>query len=161
MLTHIRNNAKFLKLIFFILPISVWAETFENIFLDNMRNVHVMTQAGKDIQLIDTNNAINPKLSPDGKTAAWLINFSQNAEENLANELVIYRKGKKRSVQCEPLIRDYWFWKKGSYIAIDCGGTHFAGKEILYNANTLKKISEFNQLEVPMEKRPAWSNLSD
>ena len=75
-----------------------------------------------------------------------------------SEELVIYQSGKISSLECHPFIRDYWFRKNGSQIAIDCGGRHFAGTETLYDIKTARKISSFYEGDVPLEKRPDWSN---
>jgi len=75
-----------------------------------------------------------------------------------SEELAIYHRGKITSIKCSPFIRDYWFWKNGRQVAIDCGGRHFAGREILYDIENLKEISSFDQNKVLLEKRPDWSN---
>jgi hypothetical protein len=49
----------------------------------------------------------------------------------------------------------------GNRIAIDCGGLHFAGREILYDVKTLKELDSFDQMTVPTNKRPTWSLSSD
>ena len=58
-------------------------------------------------------------------------------------------------------IREFWFWKDGSRIAIDCGGSHFAGRELLYDSATLKQLDSFDQAVVPLGKRPEWSSSRD
>jgi hypothetical protein len=50
---------------------------------------------------------------------------------------------------------------KGKRIGIDCGGTHFAGREILYDVKTLKQIDAFDQADVSTNKRPEWSASRD
>ncbi|NVM78192.1 hypothetical protein FHW83_004016 [Duganella sp. SG902] len=87
--------------------------------------------------------------SPDGKSAAWQVKD---------DEIRLYRNGETRSLKCGPFIREFWFWKDGSQIAIDCGGSHFAGREILYDSATLKQLDSFDQAVVPLEKRPEWSS---
>jgi hypothetical protein len=152
----------------FILTVAVCSQThaasLKQAYLDNTQNVHVVTSTGKDLQVTTTGHRTNIKLSSDGETAAWLVNQTQVAEgetEPAASELVIYRHGQTHSIKCEPFIRDYWFWKKDSRVAIDCGGNHFAGREILYDINSLKKLASFEQAIVPVEKRPTWSASSD
>ncbi len=58
------------------------------------------------------------------------------------------------------IICGYWFWKKGTHVATDCGGIHFAGIETLYDVNTLKEVDSFDQAQVPVEKRPEWSTAA-
>ncbi|MCB4359479.1 hypothetical protein [Quatrionicoccus australiensis] len=154
--------------IYYLLAISTkcFAEppSFSKIYLDNNKNVHAITLRGKNIKLTQHGRGGNATLSPDGKTAAWLVNNTWTTPENIlpnASELRIYYNGKVRSIRCEPFIRDYWFWQKGKSIAIDCGSLHFAGTEILYSVATIKEIDRFNQAEIIPEERPRWSISSD
>jgi hypothetical protein len=104
------------------------------------------------------------KLAPDNETVAWLALNTWKAEGDGrpgSEELVIYRNGKLASIKCTPFIRDYWFWQNGSQIAIDCGGRHFAGRELLYDTRTLRELASFDQAEVQLEKRPDWSNSDE
>jgi hypothetical protein len=134
------------------------------VYLDNSQNVHIVTSSGKDLKLTTTGHRAKPKLAPDGKTAAWVVNHTWVApgeNEPGSSELEIYRQGKTRSIKCEPFIREFWFWQKGRGVAIDCGGSHFAGHEILYDVRTLKELDSFDQAGIPVDKRPSWSISSD
>jgi hypothetical protein len=142
----------------------VAASGLNRLYIDEAQNVHVVTKAGKDVRVSKGGGATKATLSPDGETAAWLVSPARPAEgeaEAGTSELAIYRSGRMRTIRCEPFIRDYWFWRKGSRVAIDCGGAHFAGREILYDAKTLKRLDSFEQAMVPTDKRPAWSASSD
>lgn len=136
----------------------------KQIYLDDFKNIHVVTLEGRDIQLTTGGHGTMAKLAPGGETAAWIVSetwMGQDEEEAVGSELAVYRNGTIRSIKCEPRIREYWFWMKGNRIAIDCGGSHFAGREILYDVDTLKVLARFEQADVPMEKRPRWSASSD
>ncbi len=137
------------------------AGTWNNIFLDRRGNAHLVTSDGKDIQITKHGKAFNPQLAPDGETAAWLINQTWGDEDPItaSNEVEIYRKGRIRRLGCGPLIRDFWFWKQGTYIAMDCGGLHFAGRDVLYEVRTLKETEVVDQSIVPDDQRPAWANI--
>ncbi len=140
------------------------AEALKSAYVDDGGNVHVVTAAGKDVRVAQGARASNAKLSPDGHSAAWMVMAAAPAQgetEPGSSEVRLYRDGKSRGIKCEPFIRDFWFWKKGSRIAIDCGGSHFAGREILYDAKSLKLLESFDQADVPVEKRPDWSSSSD
>lgn len=126
--------------------------------------MHVVTSTGKDIKVTTGGHRAQPTLSPAGEVAAWLVLNKGDATEKKdsgVSELEIYRLKQIRSIKCEPFIRDYWFYQKGSRIAIDCGGSHVAGREILYDVKTLKEIDSFDQLRTPPEKRPSWSMTGD
>jgi hypothetical protein len=127
------------------------AGVLADVHVDEAGRVHLLTSAGKHLRLAGP--AANAQLAPDGDSAAWIVPG--------AGELRLYRHGKTRAIKCEPVIRDFWFWKNGSRIAIDCGGSHFAGREILYDSATLKQLESFDQATVPTEKRPEWSSSSD
>lgn len=45
-------------------------------------------------------------------------------------------------------------------IGIDCGGLHFAGREILYDTATLKQVDSVDEATVPVKERPDWSYSS-
>ncbi|MEW6759590.1 MAG: hypothetical protein AB1437_02090 [Pseudomonadota bacterium] len=137
------------------------AETLRKVYLDQQKNVHLITDSGNHRRVTDGKNATMPKLAPDNETVAWLVLNAWKAEGDDrpgSEELVIYRNGKRTAIRCTPFIRDYWFWSGGKQIAIDCGGRRFAGQEILYDVETLKELASFDQADVPLEKRPDWSS---
>ncbi|MFC3460559.1 hypothetical protein [Massilia haematophila] len=140
------------------------AEALKRVYLDKKNNVHLQTKQGRDRQVTRKGSASMLKLAPDNETVAWLVLNTWTAEGDDkpgSEELVIYRNGKSASIKCGPFIRDYWFWQNGNQVAIDCGGRRFAGREILYDVKTLKKLETIDQAEVPIDKRPEWSNSSD
>lgn len=130
-------------------------------YIDEAKNVHVVTAAGKDLQLTSDQQAKNVRLSANGESAAWLVVPSATTDDGEGSEeLRLFHHGRTRSIKCEPVIRDYWFWKQGTHIAIDCGGSHFAGREILYEVRSMKKVASFDQAELPADRRPKWSASS-
>lgn len=130
-------------------------------YADKARNVHVVTASGKDIRLTKDRRADDVRLAPDGESASWLelAYFAADGRE-WPTELHVYHGGRTRSTKCGLIIREYWFWKNGTHVAIDCGGLHFAGLETLYEVRTMKEVDSFDQAEVPVEKRPEWSTAA-
>lgn len=146
------------------LSLHAQAAALKDVALDASGNIRLVTANGKALSIANDGKAAAPQLSPDGESAAWLYMGEPPAQgESVwgSSELRIYRDGKTRAIQCAPFIREFWYWKKGSRIAIDCGGSHFAGREILYDAKSLKQLESFDQADVPVEKRPEWSSSSD
>jgi hypothetical protein len=142
----------------------IGAANLTQIYRDGARNIDVVTLEGLDIQLTTAGRGTRAKLLPYGETAAWIVSATGTGQDKMdavGSELAVYRKGTVRSIKCEPLIREYRFWQKGNRIAIDCGGSHFAGREILFDVATLKTLASFEQADVPTEKRPRWSASSD
>lgn len=140
------------------------AETLKQAYLDDSQHVHLVTAAGKEVKIDSIGFGGEVKLSPAGDSAAWLVRHGaagDEASEAGSDELAIYRNGKVRSIKCQPFIREYWYWRQGSRIAIDCGGAHFAGREILYDSKTLKQLETFDQATVPTGQRPTWSSSGD
>lgn len=140
------------------------AESLKGVYIDHDNNVHVLTKEGKNRKVTHQRNACELKLAGDGRTAAWLIlNTLKVDSDDIpgSQELIIYRDGKSASIKCTPFIRDYWFWRDGSQIVIDCGGRHFAGREILYDTGTLKELGIYDRTKLPIEKRPDWSSGDD
>lgn len=136
------------------------AGTWSRIFLDERGNVHLVQADGKEVRVSKNGKALNPKLAPDGETAAWLVGgkWSDGEQAADANELAVYRHGRIRKIQCDPLIRDFWFWRDGAYVALDCGGRHFAGRNVLYDLKTFRQIESVDQATVPVDQRPEWTN---
>jgi len=73
------------------------------------------------------------------------------------SNLKLYYEGKIRTIPGGPLVRDFWFVDDGTKIAVDIGGLHFAGTEILYSVGTGERLDEVKQWGTPYEKRPQWS----
>lgn len=147
------------------LPIpEAMGETIKKAYLDRQKNVHVITTAGKDRKLTSKGNVGSLKIAADNRTIGWLVLNTWTAEGDDgpgSEELTIYRDGNLSSVKCGPFIRDYWFWEHGAQVVIDCGGRHFAGREILYDTQTLKEVASLDQAKIPLEKRPNWALGSD
>ncbi len=133
-------------------------------YADKARNVHVVTASGKDLKLTTDRRAEDVRLSPDGEVATWLVIplVASVDGKKWPSVLRVYYRGRVRSIDCESaIIREYWFWKQGTHIATDCGGTHFSGIETLYEVRTMKEVDSFDQAEVPVEKRPEWSTVRE
>jgi len=129
-------------------------------YADKAKNVHVVTASGKNIKLTTDRRADEVRLAPDGESATWLVTprVASIDGEKWPSVLRVDHRGRIRSIDCESaIIREYWFWKRGAYIATDCGGTHFSGIETLYEVRTMKEVDYFDQAEVPVENRPEWS----
>jgi len=127
-------------------------------YADKANNVHIVTAAGKDVRLTSDRRAEDVRLSPDGEIATWLVTPRAAIDgRKWPRELRVYHRGRTGAIKCSGIIREYWFWKQGMYIATDCGGMHFAGIETLYDARSLQPVDRFDQAEVPVDRRPEWS----
>jgi hypothetical protein len=157
-----RNLFNLLLSLLLLISAQASSAKIEKVYLDSQNNVHLLEDRnGKDVKITNDHKASEVSLSLDHRTIAWLIKETEKTDGGVEigpSKLVIYRDGKARTIQCQPFIRGYWFWKKGSQFAIDCGGEHFAGREILYDTGSLKILESFRQAEIPLEKRPDWSN---
>lgn len=116
--------------------------------------IHSVAGNGRDRILLPQSAVANARVSGDGASVAWLAR-SNGAQT--ANKLKLRSHGHTRTISCEPIIRDFWFVEGARRIAIDCGGEHFAGREILYDAETLKELESFDQATLPESARPAWA----
>lgn len=149
-----------LSVVLLALSSNVYSQDIKRAFLDRNHNVHIIDYSGSQHQLTHAGNARSLKLAANN-AVAWLVMNDWVADGDdvpQSQELKIYLKGKTRSIKCGMFIRDHWFWQDGDQIAIDCGGRHFAGWEYLYDIKTLTIIASFDQADVPLEKRPAWSD---
>ena len=132
----------------------------KNVYIDNEKNVHIISAEGRDEKISKSGDAADATLSPDKRSAAWRVLTAWIAEgdtEPGASQLAIYRDGQLRHIKCEPFIRDYWFWMQGRLVAIDCGGRHFAGTQSLYDIDTLRMLESFFQPDIPEDRHPVWS----
>ena len=128
-------------------------------YADKAKNVHVVTASGKNIKLTTDRRADEVRLAPDGESAAWVVlSHISGDKRRWPTELHVYRNGRTRSIKCDGIIREYWFWKEGTHVAIDCGGMHFAGIESLYEVSSMKEVDRLDQAKVPFEQRPEWSS---
>lgn len=133
---------------------------FKSIYIDTTNHVHIVFPDGRDKQISSMGHAAHASLAPDQRSAAWLVLNTGTEEGDAgpgASQLAIYANNRLRHIHCEPFIRDYWFWKGGTQVAIDYGGRHFAGIVIVYDAQTLQKIESVFPADLPEDRRPAWS----
>jgi hypothetical protein len=139
----------------------VGAERIRDACLDSTGNVRIATGLGPHRQVTRHGLAFGLTISPDRGSAAWLIGdpaAQDVGSAHTSNELALFREGRVTSLVCRPVIRNYWFWRGGREIAIDCGGMHFAGYSILYDVRTRTQLASFDQGEVPLAQRPDWAN---
>lgn len=150
----------FWLLAFFLMNAYADDKKLSKIYIDKSKNVHAIDSNGKTVKLTKDGEAIRSALSEDKSTAAWLKQNNWIAEgDRLAgsSRLYVYRNGKTNLIECNPFIREYWFWQGGKQVGIDCGGRHFAGTLSLYDVKTGKEIESFFQSDIPEGQRPAWS----
>lgn len=125
------------------------------------QTVSLIRANGKIITIREKYKIRDLQIASDGMTAAWqLVNTRIDDAAPLVSSdiLVIYRIGKRRTITCGPMIRDFWFWERGRQIAYDCGGLHFGGNNVLLDTATLRAIASFHDHDVPFEERPRWAN---
>lgn len=128
------------------------------------KQVQVLTTAGKTITVRERYPVQDVHVAPDGMAVAWLLEDLTMADapgEKGVSTLVVYSKGKRRTLTCGQLIRQFWFHQQGQQIAYDCGGRHFAGMEVLFDTRTLKELARLYQGDVAHDQRPAWSRSAD
>jgi len=134
----------------------------DSIYLDDRRNVHVVTAAGKDVRLLKEGPFQDPKLAPDGRTIGMLPvsvvdRSGGNGEDpvEVAIAVWIYRGGIVAQ-RFEPggFIRAWNFVGAGDSVAVYSGGLHFAGFYVLYDLPTGE---ERGRAEDPVtEASPDW-----
>ena len=68
----------------------------------------------------------------------------------------VFSDNKIRRLEGESFLRDLLFVERGHKIAIEVGALHGAGRSILYDTKSLKKLDEYDESE-HAEHPPAWS----
>lgn len=142
--------------VFLILTLSsAVAFAGERFRVDDEGAILATSDAGEVI-VAESPTVVVARLSADAHSVAWLPRDAAQPDAE-TNALFMRRDGVTRTIRCEPVIRDFWFVDGARRIAIDCGGRHFAGREILYDTVTLKVLESFDQAKVPSSARPAWA----
>ncbi len=131
---------------------------YSKVYLDDHRNVHAVTAAGRDVSLTKKGRYSDPKLSPDGRTVGFgvLSRLEPHPEEiQVTREISIYREGRTiRRIVPGGFIRSWSFWSGGKQLAIYSGALHFAGFYVLYDVSTGKVLQ---RSEDPVnEQTPDW-----
>jgi hypothetical protein len=134
----------------------------DRLYLDDRRNVHVVTSAGKDVVLTKEGKFRDPKQSPDGRTIGMLVTTkvsrpgAQTYEPiEVADELWIYRGGRV-VLRLDPpaYIRTWDFTKDGNSVATYSGALHFAGFYELYDIESGTRLDR--SADPVTERSPAW-----
>jgi hypothetical protein len=132
------------------------------VYLDDRRNVHVVTSAGRDVRLTKEGRYRGPKQSPDGRTIGMLVttNVSRPGAQTyepieVADELWLYRGGRV-IVRLDPpgYIRAWDFAKDGKSVATYSGALHFAGFYELYDLESGIQLER--STDPVTERSPAW-----
>jgi hypothetical protein len=126
----------------------------DSIYLDDRRNVRVITESGKDVRLVKEGPFREPRLSPDRRLIGMLPVSPVDTVE-VSTEVWIYRGGRV-AWRFEPggFIRAWNFAGAGDSIAIASGGLHFAGFYVLYDLET---GAERDRADDPVtDQSPAW-----
>jgi hypothetical protein len=155
MVLHYRYEKWFLYLMLGLVCARAHSEDVEiqRAYLDKHKNAHVLLKKKKSIQITRQGHCREPEISEDRRTVASICDVSDDH-----NSLTLFRNGKIKVLKGDPFVREFKFVEGGQKIAVDIGGLHFAGVEYLYDVSTMKKLDEFSQSKVPVEKRPSWAN---
>jgi hypothetical protein len=129
-------------------------------YLDRLRRVHVI-DAGNRASLIDGSPAINLVMSPDRNSVAWSVAYKDKDGDVLSDEVRIYRQGRVHNLPCGPAGSDFAFRDGGRRLVLRCASLHFAGRQELYDTNTLQLVASFQEAEIPLERRPGWNIDAD
>lgn len=133
------------------------------VYLDERRNVHVVTSAGKDVRITKDGRYRDPKQSRDGRTIGMLVirHVSRPGAQTyepveVADELWLYRGGRV-FLKLDPsaFVRAWDFAGDGKTVATYSGALHFAGHYELYD---LESGSRLDRVADPVtERSPAWA----
>jgi len=132
------------------------------VYLDERRNVHIVTSANKDVRLTRDGRYRDPKLSPDQRSVGMLVTsmvhrgYGQTYEPiEVAQELCIYRGGRViRRFEPGGFIRAWNFANEGKAVAVYSGALRTAGFYVLYDFETWTVI-EWARDPVT-ERSPQW-----
>ena len=134
-------------------------DAYVRAYLDESRNVHVLTARGDDVLLTKRGRYQDPKVSPNGKAVGVQvlsrIKDARDEEIEVSQSLWIYSGGRiVRRISADGFIRAWGFWKEGEAVAIYSGALHFAGFYALYDLSTGEELERSKD---PVEEgSPDW-----
>lgn len=134
--------------------------TLKRAYLDRLKRVHVV-DASNRASLIDGSPAISLVMAPDRNSVAWSVAYKGKDGDVLSDEVRIYRQGRVHRLPCGPAASDFAFRDGGRRLALRCASLHFAGRQELYDTNTLQVVASFQEAETPLGQRPAWNIDAD
>jgi hypothetical protein len=129
------------------------------LYLDEHRDVHVVTVDSESVRVTFDGRSGDPKLSPDQHTVGMLVveevdNGSGQTVE-VSSELRLLRGGAfVRRFEPGGFIRDWAFVRNGQAVAVYSGGLHFAGFYVLYDAATGEQLDY--AADPPTASSPDW-----
>lgn len=123
----------------------------EKAYLNERKNVIVVTASGKLIQITNVGKCDDPEISQDQITVA------AQCDGRDGSSVWLFRNGRAKQIKGDPYIRGFRFIDGGAKIAVNKGGLHFAGREYLYDVSTLKVLDQFSEADTPPEKVPPWA----
>jgi hypothetical protein len=121
-------------------------------YINQRGNVVVVATNGRETVVTSKGGCERIEVAKDHRTVAW------SKPTKRGSAVFLYRDGVVKKIEGDPFIGGFWFVDGGRWIAIESGGMHFAGWELLYDVATLKRLAEFNQSTTPATNRPYWSS---
>jgi hypothetical protein len=134
--------------------------TLKRAYLDRLRRVHVI-DASNRTSLIDGSPAFDVVMAPDHNSVAWSVAYKDNDGNAISYEVRIYRLGRVHTFPCGPAVSDFAFRDGGRRLVLRCASLHFAGRQELYDTNSLHLVDSLQEAKTPLEQRPDWNIDAD
>ena len=129
------------------------------VYLDERRDVHVVTVDSESVRVTFDGRSRDPKLSPDERTVGMLVveavDDGSGQTVEVSSELRLLRGGGfLRRFEPGGFIRDWAFVRSGQAVAVHSGGLHFAGFYVLYDVSTGEQLEY--AADPATESSPDW-----
>ena len=129
------------------------------VYLDEHRDVHVVTVDSDSVRVTFDGRSREPKLNPDGYTVGMLVVESVDDGSGqtieVASKLRLLRGGGfTRLLEPGGFIRGWAFVRTGQAVAVYSGPLHFAGFYVLYSVATGEQLEY--AADPPTASSPDW-----
>jgi hypothetical protein len=129
------------------------------VYLDERRDVHVVTVDSDSVRVTYDGRSRDPKLSPDGYTVGMLVVESVDDGSGqtieVASKLRLLRGGGfVRQLEPGGFIRGWAFARNGQAVAVYSGPLHLAGFYVLYDVATGEQLEY--AADPPTATSPDW-----
>ena len=140
-------------------PLRIPLVPIARVYLDEHRDVHVVTVDSESVRVTYDGRSRDPKLSPDRLTVGMLVVESVDNGSGQTVEVsskLRFLRGGGFVQQLEPggFIRGWDFARKGQAVAVYSGPLHFAGFYVLYDVATGEQLEY--AADPPTASSPDW-----
>lgn len=138
------------------------AQRFSRAGKDMHERIVGLTTNDSAVLIAPVGSYAHVELSDDGRTVLWRVtsrlrDADAQRVETVSRRIEWYRAGRRHEYSAgEVFVRDAWLVDSGRRIGVNYGGLHFAGRNVLLDANTGNVLASFADADKTKKPVPAW-----